>query len=353
MKNRKKIGGLLLALALTVSMIPQTALAEGTTEQASTGYQTEEQTDAAQTEETTDAAQEQGGTDKTTVETSASSDGEGVETENGSVSVSESTDISDYSADFRPGEKANEPGESYPAVSFNTKADDGTEINISAAENTPTVTIDYDGIAIHSVTDSAGNKIILYCMNNELHWPHATTDSPNVPLYSETTFEDFFNANGIKGKAQKTLKTKLENLLYAGYPYNGYGLYQIVDSVPVISEEEFNQLLNPPQYLRDDFPKTLGTNTFSYADCTDSGKMELLRNFLIEVGNYYTGGTTPSRLNYQQLMQLPFIRAAYCLAYTDDPIQSYSQAYLANYYITESQAYGGTRDAIWSLFQGL
>ena len=128
MKNRKKIGGLLLALALTVSMIPQTALAEGTTEQASTGYQTEEQTDAAQTEETTDAAQEQDGTDKTSVETSDSSDGESAETENGSVSVSESTDISDHGADFRSGEKANEPGESYPAVSFNTKADDGTEI---------------------------------------------------------------------------------------------------------------------------------------------------------------------------------------------------------------------------------
>ena len=347
MKNRKKIGGLLLALALTVSMIPQTALAEGTTEQASTGYQAEEQTDAAQTEETTDAAQEQGGTDKTTVETSASSEGEGVETENGSVSVSESTDISDYGADFRPGEKANEPGESYPAVSFKTKADDGTEINISAAENTPTVTIDYDGIAIHSVTDSDGNKIILYCMNNELHWPHATTDSPNVPLYSETTFEDFFNANGIKGEAQKTLKTKLENLLYAGYPYNGYGLYQIVDSAPVISEEEFDQLLTPPQYLREDFPNTLGTNTFSYADRTDSSKMKLLRNFLIEVGNYLKGGTTPSGLNYQQLMQLPFIRAAYCMAYTYDPVQSYTEAYLTDYLITESQAYDGTRDAIW------
>ena len=347
MKNRKKIGGLLLALALTVSMIPQTALAEGTTEQASTGYQTEEQTDAAQTEETTDAAQEQGGTDKTTVETSASSEGEGVETENGSVSVSESTDISDYGADFRPGEKANEPGESYPAVSFKTKADDGTEINISAAENTHPVQIDYDGIAIHSVTDSDGNKIILYCMNNELHWPHATTDSPNVPLYSETTFEDFFNANGIKGEAQKTLKTKLENLLYAGYPYNGYGLYQIVDSAPVISEEEFDQLLTPPQYLREDFPNTLGTNTFSYADRTDSSKMELLRNFLIEVGNYFTGGTTPSGLNYQQLMQLPFIRAAYCMAYTYDPVQSYTKAYLTDYLITESQAYDGTRDAIW------
>ena len=170
-------------------MIPQTALAEGTKKQATAGYQTEEQTDTAQTEETTDAAQEQGGTDKTSVETSDSSDGESAETENGSVSVSESTDISDHGADSRSGEKANEPGESYPAVSFQTKADDGTEINISAAENTPTVKIDYDGIAIHSVTDSDGNKIILYCMNNDLHWPHETKSNPNVPAYSETTFD--------------------------------------------------------------------------------------------------------------------------------------------------------------------
>ncbi len=120
-----------------------------------------------------------------------------------------------------------------------------------------------------------------------------------------------------------------------------------MDSAPVISEEEFDQLLTPPQYLREDFPNTLGTNTFSYADRTDSSKMELLRNFLIEVGNYFKGGTTPSGLNYQQLMQLPFIRAAYCMASTDDPVQSYTEAYLTNYLITESQAYSGTRDAIW------
>jgi hypothetical protein len=470
LKNRKKIGGLLLALALTVSIIPQTALAEETTEQTTTGYQTEEQADAAQTEEKTDAIQTQSGTDKATTETNASSDSETVETETGSVS--ESIDIVDTGTDAGSGVKETGTGESYPAVSLNTKADDGTEINISAPEgafpsgiqvsvtkvdaerilaalqkasdnsdltedqvaaydfdfyledgehniepgkeisvqfslpelkednsvsayhlkdenssaekenvttdmasgvatleseqfsihalllsavnNTSTVTIDFDDKTdIHSVTDSAGNRIILYCMNNDLHWPHATKSNPNVPAYSETTFEEFFEANGIMGTTQDTLKTKLQNLLYAGYPYNGYGLYQVVDNVPTISEEEFNQLLNPPQYLRDDFPNTLGINTFSYADRTDSGKMVLLRNFLIEVGNYYTGGTTPSGLNYQQLIQLPFFRAAYCLVYTDDPIQSYSQAYLANYYITESQAYGGTRDAIWSLFQGL
>lgn len=464
MKNRKRIGGLLLALALTVSMIPQTALAEETTEQTTAGYQTEEQADAAQTEEKTDAVQAQSRTDEISTETNASSDSETVETETGSVS--ESTDTADTGSDSGAGDKESGTGELCPAVVLNTKADDGTEINItapegafpsgiqvsvtkvdaekilaalqkasdnsdltedqvaaydfdfyledgkhniepgkeisvqfslpelkgdnsvsayhlkdenssaekedvttdtasgvatleseqfsihvlllSAAENTSTVKIEYDEkTAIHSVTDSAGNRIILYCMNNNLHWPHATKDAPDVPLYSETTFKEFFDANGIIGDAQDTLKTNLQNLLYAGYPYNGYGLYQVVDKVPTISEEEFNQLLVPPQYLRDDFPNTLGTNTFSYADRTDSSKMELLGNFLIEVGSYLTGGTTPSGLNYQQLMQLPFIRAAYCMAYTNDPIKSYTEVYLANYLITESQAYGGTRDAIW------
>ncbi|MCI6795307.1 MAG: hypothetical protein MR581_04925, partial [Lachnospiraceae bacterium] len=132
MKNRKRIGGLLLALALTVSMIPQTALAEETTEQTTAGYQTEEQADAAQTEEKTDAVQTQSRTDEISTETNASSDSETVETETGSVS--ESTDTADTGSDSGAGDKESGTGELCPAVVLNTKADDGTEINITAPE---------------------------------------------------------------------------------------------------------------------------------------------------------------------------------------------------------------------------
>lgn len=53
------------------------------------------------------------------------------------------------------------------------------------ASASDTVTIDYDSNTdIHSVTDSDGTKIVLYCMNNQLHWPHSTSLTPNVPNYT-------------------------------------------------------------------------------------------------------------------------------------------------------------------------
>lgn len=216
-----------------------------------------------------------------------------------------------------------------------------------------TVTIDYDpNTTIHSVTQSDGTKIILYCMNNDLHWPHATESIKNVPTYTETTFEDFFAANNITGDAQTALKTKLESLLYAGYPYNGYGLYEIVPSVVKISEDDFNQLLTPPRYLRDDFPDSIGNNTFTYADRNDSNKKALLQKFLQEVSSYWNAGTTSSGLTYQQLIQLSFYKAALCIVnFSDDPIESYSSIYLADYYVSKEQAYGSTRDAVWSVLK--
>ena len=111
-------------------------------------------------------------------------------------------------------------------------------------------------------------------------------------------------------------------------------------------------MLVPPQYLRDDFPDSIGNNTFTYADRTDSAKMGLLSKFLVEAGSYYSGGTTPSGLTYQQLIKLPFWRAAYSMAgFSGDPIASYSGTYLANYYVTQAQAYGSTRDAVWTLLK--
>lgn len=216
-----------------------------------------------------------------------------------------------------------------------------------------TVTIDYDpNTTIHSVTQSDGTKIILYCMNIDLHWPHTTESIKKVPTYTETTFEDFFAANNITGDAQTALKTKLESLLYAGYPYNGYGLYEIVPSVVKASEDDFNQLLTPPQYLRDDFPDSIGNNTFTYADRNDSNKQALLKKFLQEVSSYWNGGTTSSGLTYQQLIQLSFYKAAFCIVNSfDDPIESYSSIYLADYYVSKEQAYGSTRDAVWSVLK--
>ena len=57
-------------------------------------------------------------------------------------------------------------------------------------------------------------------------------------------------------------------------------------------------------------------------------------------------------MTYQQLIQLPFYRAAYCMTnLSGDPLEAYSQIYMADYYVTEQQAYESTRDAVWSVLK--
>ncbi len=210
------------------------------------------------------------------------------------------------------------------------------------------VTIDYDENSdIHSVTED-GSKIILFCMNNRLHWPHSTPTTPNVPNYKETTIEAFCEANSISDS--KILAQKVKNVLYAGYPYNGYRLYQVVGQAVSLTEGEFNQFLDPPAYLRTDFPDSVGNNSFTYADLNDASKMELLTKFVKESMALYPSGSTSSGVSYSQLTTLPFWRAAYCMVtYGDSAINAYSTSYLSGLYVTESQAYESTSNAIWTL----
>jgi hypothetical protein len=339
LKVRKKLLGLFLTIALIMGVTP-TAFADSgndTAQKEETTTDQEQQSDAAATSSTSAESDTSTSTNDGAGTDSSTSDGAGTD-----AATSGETDTA-----------ATVSGKTDTVSSTSEETDtDSSDLSVTS-NNASGIQIQYDSdTTIHYVTQSDGTEIILYCMNNELHWPHTTDTITNVPTYTEATFEDFFDANGITGDAQATLKTELENLLYAGYSYNGYGLYQIVDSVPTISEEEFNELLTPPQYLRDDFPDTLGNNTFTYADRTDSSKMSILTSFLQATGEYYAGGTTSSGLTYQQLIRLPFWRAAYCMVYfSGDPIESYSNLYLADYYVTQEQAYGGTRDAIWSLLK--
>ena len=60
-------------------------------------------------------------------------------------------------------------------------------LSARADADTGTVQIKYDDkTGIHYVLDpeSANGSIILYCMNNQSHWPHATPSIPTVPPLS-------------------------------------------------------------------------------------------------------------------------------------------------------------------------
>ena len=217
-----------------------------------------------------------------------------------------------------------------------------------------TVNIGYDSKTdIHSVTDDDGTKIILYCMNNQLHWPHSTSSTPNVPNYTLG-----YLTPGMFRPQEKyeECMEKLLAILYAGYPYNGLHLYEVTDQGKQITEAEFNQMLDAPEVLRRDFPDSLGDTTFTYADYTSANKVNLdkLKAFLTKVFALFPNGKSASGLTYQEILTTNFYNAASAMVYgTKDttPLQYWNEQYADDTLVTESQAYKATRDAIWVLLQ--
>lgn len=217
-----------------------------------------------------------------------------------------------------------------------------------------TVKIGYDSKTdIHSVTDDDGTKIILYCMNNQLHWPHSTSSTPNVPNYTLG-----YLTPGMFRPQEKyeECMEKLLAILYAGYPYNGLHLYEVTDQGKQITEAEFNQMLDAPEVLRRDFPDSLGDTTFTYADYTSANKVNLdkLKAFLTKVFALFPNGKSASGLTYQEIIATNFYNAASAMVYgTKDttPLQYWNEQYADDTLVTESQAYKATRDAIWVLLQ--
>lgn len=217
-----------------------------------------------------------------------------------------------------------------------------------------TVKIGYDSKTdIHSVTDDDGTKIILYCMNNQLHWPHSTSSTPNVPNYTLG-----YLTPGMFRPQEKyeECMEKLLAILYAGYPYNGLHLYEVTDQGKQITEAEFNQMLDVPEVLRRDFPDSLGDTTFTYADYTSANKVNLdkLKAFLTKVFALFPNGKSASGLTYQEILTTNFYNAASAMVYgTKDttPLQYWNEQYADDTLVTESQAYKATRDAIWVLLQ--
>lgn len=216
------------------------------------------------------------------------------------------------------------------------------------------VKIGYDSKTdIHSVTDTDGTRIILYCMNDLLHWPHSTPSTPNVPNYTL----GYLTPGMFQSQEQyEECMEKLLAILYAGYPYNGLHLYEVTDQGKQITEAEFNQMLDAPEVLRQDFPDSLGSTTFTYADFTNGNKdnIDKLYQFTMEVGALYPNGTSTSGLTYQEILTTNFYNAASAMVYgTKDttPLQYWNEQYADDTLVTESQAYKATRDAIWVLLQ--
>ena len=118
-------------------------------------------------------------------------------------------------------------------------------------------------------------KITLFCMNNTRHWPHHTPEMGDVQVPGCT--EGYLTPEDFKSQEDyDECMRRLSKLLYAGYPYNGERLYQIVaDSsnyMPTV--EEFNQMLIVPPILQTAFPY-LGHHDFKYSDFTTNNEQHI------------------------------------------------------------------------------
>lgn len=149
---------------------------------------------------------------------------------------------------------------------------------------------------------------------------------------------------------------KLLAILYAGYPYNGMNMYTVVDSTRGISEDAFNALLNPPSWIRSDFPDSIGDTEFSYSDYPDNkANLAKLTKFVQdERTRYYsTGASTPSGHTSAEIRATPFYQAAVAMAYApsynETPLKVYNMTHSDENAVTEAQAYEATQYAIWAV----
>lgn len=208
---------------------------------------------------------------------------------------------------------------------------------------------------LHYITDPdyPTEPIILYCMNNNLAWPHSTGDHPNVPNYTE----GYLTPDLFESQAQyDECITKLRKLLFAGYPYNSERLYKLVSEgeLHTPSEREFNNMLILPPQLKRDFPQ-LAHHKFTLDDLSRPDHYAELQDFVGKVRLLYPDQKTEHGLSYNDITSMPFYKAAFSMTYMgsdvtkEDVLDTFAQFYSKSYFVTDTQAYDSTSNAVWKL----
>ncbi len=293
-------------------------------------------------------------TDSTSAKTATGTSSESAATDASSSSSSASSDSSSSSI-ASAGSESSSSSAGEQSSSDNAATTLAAQILASPLTATGGIEIKYDtATEIHYVVDSesANGRIILYCMNNASHWPHSTPSIPTVPSY----IQGYLTPDKFKSPEDyEACMNKLLAILYAGYPYNGLNMYQIVDKATGITEDQFNAMLTVPDVLRTDFPSTIGNEVFSYDDYTNKNTDHLnrLSEFIQQVIMMSLSNTTStSGLTAAQIQSMPFYQAALCLAWSDSynttPLGMYDALHSGEYYVTEAQAYEATQYAIWA-----
>ena len=209
------------------------------------------------------------------------------------------------------------------------------------ADGTLCKIIFYDGI--HYIEDPKNTQedIVVYCMNNELNWPHITENGQQIPDY----IYGYLDSKDIQNYDE--MIKKLKKILFMGYPYNGMRLYEIIEDKDgyIPSEEEFNDMLKPDPILVEAFPE-LGHHKFTIDNFSEN--KDVLLKFIYDV--LMTKETNiNSSLTKSDIMVNPFYKAVICLINFDNPLEAFAYMYSDSYYVTEEEAYNNTQSAIWKL----
>ena len=209
------------------------------------------------------------------------------------------------------------------------------------ADGTLCKIIFYDGI--HYIEDPKNTQedIVVYCMNNELNWPHITENGQQIPDY----IYGYLDSKDIQNYDE--MIKNLKKILFMGYPYNGMRLYEIIEDKDgyIPSEEEFNDMLKPDPILVEAFPE-LGHHKFTIDNFSEN--KDVLLKFIYDV--LMTKETNiNSSLTKPDIMVNPFYKAVICLINFDNPLEAFAYMYLDSYYVTEEEAYNNTQSAIWKL----
>ena len=243
-------------------------------------------------------------------------------------------------------------GLTVPAVALgNSTAVFGAE---SGSDSEESVTISFEN-GIHSVANSAdGNrKMVVYCMNNQMLWPHDTDSlgDVSVPKY----LNGYLKASDFDSEEKyEECMDRLESVLYAGYPYNGESMYEIVadskDYIP--TDAQFDAMLVPSADVLKAFPELKG-HTFTLASLKDKNgaNYKALVKFNQEVIKMVIGGTEPEKETGKAIQQKPFFKAANsvvsCSDYGFTATEYYSKIIGGTDFVTEEQAVEGTQYAVW------
>lgn len=237
------------------------------------------------------------------------------------------------------------------AVLGNSTAVFGAE---SGSDSEKAVTISFEN-GIHSVADpaDANRKMVVYCMNNQMLWPHDTDSlgDVSVPKY----LNGYLKASDFDSEEKyEECMDRLESVLYAGYPYNGESMYEIVkdskDYVP--TDAQFDAMLVPSADVLKAFPE-LKRHTFTLASLKDkSGEnYQALVKFNQDVIKMVSSGTESEKETGKAIRQNPFFKAANsvvsCSDYGLTAPEYYSAVNGGTHFVTEEQAVEGTQHAVW------